>query len=215
MKLARGLQIADGMRKSRPNLIIAALGLTILAPTGTGCGILAIKQSVDARKQYEQQAAEAQVAAKKAQEDAQRQIAIAQERTAYLAKKMDEQVYDVACAELEADVEKVVIKMGRNMGPAEGGMLVTDWSHVQAKYEADYWAYTVRQTQAASKSRYLVELEPSTEGESCKVEATFQYADDNGRQSSDRALDFEARLLQEVDPDKYAQIEARYESIGS
>ena len=203
------------MSKSRPHLLVAALGLTILGPTSTGCGILAIKQSVDARKEYERQAADAQVAAKKAQDDAQRQIAIAQERTKYLQEKMDEQVYDTVCDELRPDVEKVVIKMGRSMGPAEGGMLVTDWSHVQAKYEADYWAYTVRQTRAASKSRYLIELEPSTEGESCKVEATFQYADDNGHQSSDRALDFEARLLQEVDPDKYAQIEAKYESIGS
>ncbi len=210
------LQPAGRMSKRRPHLLIAALGLTILGPASTGCGILAIKQSVDTRKEYERQAAEAQVAAKKAQEDAQRQIAIAQERTKYLQETLDEHVYDVACDQLQPDVEKVVIKMGRTMmGPAEGGMLVTDWSHVQAQYEADYWAYTVRQTRAASKSRYLVELEPSTEGESCKVQATFQYADDNGHQSSDRALDFEARLLQEVDPDKYAQIEAKYESIGS
>jgi uncharacterized protein YciU (UPF0263 family) len=47
------------------------------------------------------------------------------------------------------------------------------------------------------------------------VKASFQYSDDNGTEMSDRALDLEARVLQQVEPDHYAEIEAAFKAIES
>jgi hypothetical protein len=200
--------------KTFPTFLPSALFILTLLPASGGCALFGFKQAADQRKAYEAQLQQQQVAVAEAQKESERQIAIARARTEYLQEELDAQVYGVECPTLSADIEKVVVKMGRSLGPTDGGLLVTEWSHVQARYEADYWAYQIRQTQAASRSRYVVELEPTAEGAGCRVEATFQYADDNGREASDRALDFEARVLQEVDPGKYADVEAKYESIG-
>jgi hypothetical protein len=43
--------------------------------------------------------------------------------------------------------------------------------------------------------------------------AADQYADENGTEASDRGLDLEARVLEQVEPDRYTQIEAEFKAI--
>ena len=185
-----------------------------LAPALPGCALFGIKQQRDAQAAQEEQMKQYQAQAANAQKENERQIKIAEERTAYLEKELDAQQYAVACEALAAEVEKVIVKMGRSVLDHGSGMLVTDWSYVQAKYEETY-DYRIRQTRAASKSRYVAELVPAGEGGACKVKASFQYSDDNGTEMSDRALDLEARVLQQVEPDHYAEIEAEFKAIES
>ena len=192
----------------RPQRPILAAVLVASLPFNGGCALFAVNKM---QAQQQEAMADAQRRADEAQREANRQIAIAEARTEFLEEELDAQVYESDCDTLSGSVEKVVIKMGRSLMPPQAGMLVTDWSHVSAAYETDYWAYTVRKTRAASKSRYVVELENEAQG--CKVNAVFQYSDDAGRESSDRALDFEARVLEEVDPNKYAGIKDEYEAI--
>jgi hypothetical protein len=59
----------------------------------------------------------------------------------------------------------------------------------------------------------VAELVPAADGAACKVKATFQYANENGAEASDRALDLEARVLEQVEPERYAKIEAEFEAI--
>lgn len=183
-----------------------------LAPALPGCALFAIKQQRDQQAAYEEQVKQQQAQAAAQMKEAERQQKIAEARSTYLQQELDAQQYAVACEALAAEVEKVIVKMGRSVTDHQSGMLVTDWSYVQAKYEETY-DYRIRQTRAASKSRYVAELVPASDGAACKVKASFQYADDNGTEMSDRALDLEARVLQQVEPEKYAEIEAEFKAI--
>jgi hypothetical protein len=195
----------------QPRLASAVLILA-LAPLLPGCALFAIKQQQDQQAAYEKQMKDAQAQAAVATKEAERQVKIAEARTAYLEQELDAQQYALACTALSTEVERVIVKMGRSVVEQSEGMLVTDWSHVQAQYEATY-DYRIRQTRAASKSRYVAELVPQSDGAACKVKGVFQYSDQNGTEASDRALDLEARVLEQVEPERYAKIEAEFKAI--
>ncbi|MEM6995969.1 MAG: hypothetical protein AAF721_36010 [Myxococcota bacterium] len=190
-------------------IIVAAIAI---APAMSGCALFGIQQQRDAQAAYEKQVADSQAAMEKAQRENERQLAIAQARTELLEETLDAKQYDVQCDALVSDVEKVVIKIGRSVTDRQGELMITDWSHQSARYEAN-WYYEVRKTRAASKNRYVIELKDLDAEDGCKVEATFQYANDDGAQSADRALDFEARVMQELDPEGYAKLEAEYTAM--
>jgi UTP:GlnB (protein PII) uridylyltransferase len=184
----------------------------VLAPLLPACALFGIKQQRDQQAAYEEQVKQQQAQAAVQMKEAERQVKIAEARTAYLEQELDAQQYSIDCAALSAEIEKVIVKMGRSVHEHGAELIVTDWSHVQARYEETY-DYRIRQTRAASKSRYVAELVPASDGTACKVKATFQYSDENGAEASDRALDLEARVLEQVEPERYAKIEAEFKAI--
>jgi hypothetical protein len=183
-----------------------------LGPLLPGCALFGIHQQREQQAAMEEQVKQQQAQAAVQMKEAERQVKIAEARTAYLEKELDTQQYAIDCAALGAEVQKVIVKMGRSVQEQSPELLVTDWSHVTAKYEATY-DYRIRQTRKASRSRYVAELLPASDGSGCKVKASYQYADENGTEASDRALDLEARVLEQVEPDRYAEIEAEFKAI--
>lgn len=188
------------------------ISLLLVFPLLGGCALFGINANNDeARAKHEKMMADLKAQSDKAIADAERQQKIAEARRVYLEKELSAQEYKAACATLVGDVEKVVIKMGRSVQEKKGELIVTDWSYVQPRYDST-WDYRILQTRVASKNRYVLELESSS-ATACKVRATYQYVDENGGELTDRALDFETRFLEQVDPTRYAEVEAQSKAI--
>jgi hypothetical protein len=187
--------------------LIAAAALAL---SGSGCAVIGIANALEQHRQHEALVAKAQADAAAAQREGARQVKIAEARTQYLQSQLDAQVYRGSCGQLAAAVQKVVIKLGTSIVEQTPELVVTAWSYVSAEY-AQTSDYRIRKTRKSSQSRYVVDLKPVSGG--CRVSAEFQYRDEAGVTGSERALDLESRVMREVEPARYAEVEKHYLDI--
>lgn len=202
--------------KTSMTMLIAATAL-FATSTLSGCGVLAIKKQFEAQEQLQKDMANQQSEAKRRilanQREVERQNKITAARQAYLQQTLNGHDFAMKCGELREKVDNAVIKRGSTVASESKPLFViTEWNHVSADY-AQRSDYSVQKTRKASKSRYAIELKEKGAAR-CDVEASYQYIAEDGNQMNDRALDFEAQLLKELEPQKYAQVEAEFIAIG-